>query len=145
MRILGIDPGATVTGYGVVERSGSGVEHRAHGTLRFPRSHAPHQRLAAIFAGVTQWVEDARPDAADYYCIDMPDGVSSATVTLGGLTDSMEVIVLRPDGRVWRSGFGAPDRDAVAVIDEVEPGAHIIDVVIPSGRTSTYTITVESG
>lgn len=64
MRILGIDPGATVTGYGVVERTGSGVEHRAHGTLRFPRSHAPHQRLAAIFDGVTQWVDDARPDAA---------------------------------------------------------------------------------
>lgn len=64
MRILGIDPGATVTGYGVVERVGSGVEHRAHGTLRFPRNHAPHQRLAAIYAGVTQWVEDAQPDAA---------------------------------------------------------------------------------
>ena len=64
MRILGIDPGSSVTGYGVVERVGSGVEHRAHGTLRFPRNHAQHQRLAAIYAGVTQWVAEARPDVA---------------------------------------------------------------------------------
>ncbi len=64
MRILGIDPGSSVTGYGVVERVGAGIEHRAHGTLRFPRTHAQHQRLAAIYAGVTQWVAEARPDVA---------------------------------------------------------------------------------
>ncbi len=86
----------------------------------------------------------SRPDATDYYCIDIPDRTTGATVTLSDLSDSMEVIVLRPGGRVWRSGFGSPENDAVAVIDEIEPGAHIIDVVIPSGRTSGYTITIES-
>jgi crossover junction endodeoxyribonuclease RuvC len=64
MRILGIDPGSSVTGYGAVERKNSGIEHRAHGTLRFPRAHAQHQRLAAIYAGVTQWVAETQPDAA---------------------------------------------------------------------------------
>ena len=64
MRILGIDPGSSVTGYGVVEHNASTLEHRAHGTLRFPRSQAQPQRLAAIYAGVTQWLEDAQPDVA---------------------------------------------------------------------------------
>jgi len=63
VRILGIDPGSVVTGYGVVERRGAEVRHVAHGTLRPPRGAALAVRLAAIHRGVAEVIEAHRPDA----------------------------------------------------------------------------------
>lgn len=48
MRVLGIDPGSSATGYGLVERQGSRLVHLAHGTLRSPRRRALAVRLAAL-------------------------------------------------------------------------------------------------
>ncbi len=62
MRVLGIDPGSLVTGYGVVERRGAEVHHVAHGTLRPPRTAALASRLAAIHAGVAGVIGAHRPD-----------------------------------------------------------------------------------
>ena len=56
MRILGIDPGSSVTGYGVVERVGA--------TLRPPKSQELPARLAAIQAGLAEVIEDHAPDLA---------------------------------------------------------------------------------
>ncbi len=62
MRILGIDPGSLVTGYGVVERCGAEVRHVAHGTLRPPRAATLGARLAAIHAGVREVIAAHQPD-----------------------------------------------------------------------------------
>lgn len=62
MRILGIDPGSLVTGYGVVERRGADVHHVAHGTLRQQRTAPLAARLAAIHAGIVDVVQVHRPD-----------------------------------------------------------------------------------
>jgi crossover junction endodeoxyribonuclease RuvC len=62
LRILGIDPGSLVTGYGVVERSGADVRHVAHGTLRPPRAATLAARLAAVHEGIRQVIAAHRPD-----------------------------------------------------------------------------------
>lgn len=62
MRILGIDPGSLVTGYGVVERRGAAVVHVAHGTLRPPREAKLAARLAAIHEGIRHVIAAHRPD-----------------------------------------------------------------------------------
>ena len=64
MRILGIDPGSSVTGYGVVERVGADLVHRTHGTLRPPKSQEQAVRLAAIQSGLAQVIEAHAPDLA---------------------------------------------------------------------------------
>jgi crossover junction endodeoxyribonuclease RuvC len=64
MRILGIDPGSSVTGFGVVELVGARVAHLAHGTLRPARSQALPARLAAIQAGLAEVIESHSPDLA---------------------------------------------------------------------------------
>jgi len=64
LRILGIDPGSLVTGYGVVERRGAAVHHVAHGTLRPPRTAALAARLAAIQQGIREVIAAHRPDSA---------------------------------------------------------------------------------
>ena len=46
LRVLGIDPGTTVTGWGVVERRGGTFAHLGHGTVTF----AAHATLPAKLA-----------------------------------------------------------------------------------------------
>lgn len=62
MRVMGIDPGSTATGFGVVERAGSTVRHLAHGTLRPARGSALSVRLAALLTGLSEAMEAHGPD-----------------------------------------------------------------------------------
>ncbi len=48
-RILGIDPGLRITGFGVIEKTGNKLQYVASGIIRVPDGELPH-RLAAIFA-----------------------------------------------------------------------------------------------
>jgi crossover junction endodeoxyribonuclease RuvC len=64
MRILGIDPGSSVTGYGVVERVGANLVHLTHGTVRPPKSQELAMRLAAIQSGLAEVIEAHAPDLA---------------------------------------------------------------------------------
>ena len=63
-RVLGIDPGTAVTGYGVVEpangRPGRLVEC---GVIRTNSREKMWQRLDSLYQGVTELIERHRPDA----------------------------------------------------------------------------------
>lgn len=60
-RILGIDPGSRVTGYGILERTPSGVRYIASGCIRMQAQAMP-ERLKRIFNGVTEIIEIYQPD-----------------------------------------------------------------------------------
>jgi crossover junction endodeoxyribonuclease RuvC len=64
MRVLGIDPGSSVTGYGVVERCGARVVHVAHGTLRLRRGASLADRLLALHEELGRAISTHRPDVA---------------------------------------------------------------------------------
>ena len=59
---MGIDPGSAVTGFGVVDRSGSVVRHRAHGTLRPERSAPLAVRLATLLEGLSEVIDAHAPE-----------------------------------------------------------------------------------
>lgn len=59
-RILGIDPGSRITGYGVVEITPRGVRYVASGCIRIQAEEFP-ARLKQIFDGVTQIIELYQP------------------------------------------------------------------------------------
>ena len=62
MRILGIDPGSRLLGFGVVSKSGSKLSHHAYGTLRFNTKVEANERLLEIYLGVKQLIVDHKPD-----------------------------------------------------------------------------------
>jgi crossover junction endodeoxyribonuclease RuvC len=64
VRILGIDPGLRVTGYGVIERAGSRLRYIASGTVRIPAQDGLPARLKAILDGVGEVVAAFHPDTA---------------------------------------------------------------------------------
>lgn len=60
VRVLGIDPGSRVTGYGVVEIAGAVTRPIAWGGIRTTGDHC--DRLRQIYAGVGELVSEHAPD-----------------------------------------------------------------------------------
>lgn len=61
IRILGIDPGLGVTGYGVVEKQGSALAYVASGRIVSNDRQALAERLATILAGLHEVIESFAP------------------------------------------------------------------------------------
>ena len=65
MRVLGIDPGTAVTGFGVVE-TGNGRPGPGHlvecGVIRFARRSPLPRRLHELYAGIMELIDRHHPD-----------------------------------------------------------------------------------
>jgi crossover junction endodeoxyribonuclease RuvC len=59
-RILGIDPGSRITGYGVIESDGRKSVHIASGCIKLGKGELP-QRLGEIYRAVSQVILDYGP------------------------------------------------------------------------------------
>lgn len=63
MKIIGIDPGTGILGFGVIEVNGSKIKLVEAGVIRTP-AHTPHdERLEEIFDGLTEIIKTTKPDA----------------------------------------------------------------------------------
>ncbi len=60
-RIMGIDPGSVVTGWGVVETAQGSLVHIDHGTIGASRSHGMGGRLSQIYHGLLEVVNRYKP------------------------------------------------------------------------------------
>jgi crossover junction endodeoxyribonuclease RuvC len=61
--VLGVDPGTSVTGWGVVEPAGTQFHRIASGAVVLPARRAIAERLQRIHEAVVQLIEEHRPDA----------------------------------------------------------------------------------
>lgn len=61
-RILGIDPGSLVTGWGIVESFGNSLSHVACGTIATACAQAQGARLSRIYRGIQQIIVRHHPD-----------------------------------------------------------------------------------
>lgn len=59
-RIIGIDPGSRVTGYGIIDQQGRRLRYVASGCIRV-EGKAIADRLGAIFDGVSRVIEEYQP------------------------------------------------------------------------------------
>ncbi|MCP3672295.1 MAG: crossover junction endodeoxyribonuclease RuvC [Gammaproteobacteria bacterium] len=59
-RILGIDPGSRITGYGVIESDGRKSVHIASGCIKLGQGALP-QRLGEIYRAVSQVIQEYAP------------------------------------------------------------------------------------
>ncbi len=62
LRVLGVDPGTAVTGWGVLERCGGRVVHVAHGTIEPRAGTSLAVRLAVIHRALLDRCRDDAPD-----------------------------------------------------------------------------------
>ena len=63
-RILGIDPGLRVTGFGVIEMLGNQLQYVASGCIKSNDKQTLPERLATLFSGIGEVVDTYRPAQA---------------------------------------------------------------------------------
>lgn len=63
MRILGIDPGSHVTGYGVIEKEGNYLRHFMHGEVKPSKSSLLSTVLISIHQQLSAVIKETSPDA----------------------------------------------------------------------------------
>ena len=61
MRILGIDPGSRLTGYGLIENTPQGYKYLASGSIHIKADYFP-DRLKQIFDGILEIVNNYHPE-----------------------------------------------------------------------------------
>lgn len=62
MRVIGVDPGVTTTGFAVLDKTPAGVSPAAVGTLRTDPKHAHADRLADLARGFSALLAEHRPE-----------------------------------------------------------------------------------
>ncbi len=61
MRILGIDPGTAITGFGVIDKDGQKLTLVTAGVVRTPTKQALPERLDTIFKEINSLIEECKP------------------------------------------------------------------------------------
>jgi crossover junction endodeoxyribonuclease RuvC len=61
MRILGVDPGSLITGYGLIQMEGPKLQHVSHGIIRLPAKKEMSERLLKIYEELSQIILQHSP------------------------------------------------------------------------------------
>lgn len=77
MRILGIDPGSRITGYGIIDAEGQRLQFVDCGVIR-TRSEDLPERLGVIFDGLSELISERKPDALSIEQVFVNRNVDSA-------------------------------------------------------------------
>lgn len=63
MRILGIDPGTAITGFGVLDQAGNHLSPQTFGVIRTPAEMAMANRLTVIYRELNMIIDQYHPEA----------------------------------------------------------------------------------
>lgn len=78
MRVLGIDPGSRITGYGIIDQEGNRLVHVDNGAI-FTDTRGPFSlRLLGVYRGLSEIIDRYRPDAMAVEDIFFATNVQSA-------------------------------------------------------------------
>jgi len=78
MRVLGIDCGSRVTGYGVIDSNGADCVFICCGAIRSKSSDSLADRLKSIYSGIVQIIREFEPEAAAFESLFYATNVQSA-------------------------------------------------------------------
>ncbi len=123
VRVVGIDPGLTRCGVGVVDGPASRPVHRHHTTIRTPSGDDLADRLAAVFAAIEELVATWQPDVVAVERVLFSSNVRTAMAT-GQAAGIALLAAARADVAVREvtptrikatvAGHGGADKDGVA-------------------------------
>ena len=79
MKIIGIDPGTNILGYGIIEVESKHPHYVDMGVFDLRKMHDPFEKLANIFSGVDELLAEHQPD---YLAVESPFYGKNAQVIL---------------------------------------------------------------
>jgi crossover junction endodeoxyribonuclease RuvC len=133
MRILGIDPGSRLTGYGCVDVVGSKLTHVGHGTLYLASTSGKatvplEDRLLLLYEGLTKVIQKFKPEVmvvekvffAKNAVSALKLGQARGAVILTGMIHSLSVVEYSPNEvKQTVVGQGHADKEQVARMVQV--------------------------
>ena len=120
--VLGIDPGTSVTGYGLVRQEGNRYIALDYGAIRPPRNRRLSERRAIIFEEVGHLLEEHKPDALSLETQFVQKNIRSAMklsvvggiITLAATLRDIPVYEYAPSkAKIAISGRGLASKDQV--------------------------------
>lgn len=78
MKVLGIDPGSRITGYGIIQKQGNRLLHIDNGAIFTDTAGDFPFRLHRIFAGISEIIQRYQPDVMAVEQIFFSNNVQSA-------------------------------------------------------------------
>ncbi len=78
MRILGVDPGTALTGFGIIDYEKTGTQLVAGGVIRTPAKQELAKRLATIFQEMSSLIKEYRPEQVAVEHLYFASNVSTA-------------------------------------------------------------------
>jgi crossover junction endodeoxyribonuclease RuvC len=121
MRVIGVDPGNKVTGFGVIER-GSSLQYLAAGTLRGQRAIPRTQRLAIIYQKLLEVLDHYAPEVMSlersFVALNVQSafalGEARAAAMLAAAHRGLEVFeYTATDVKLSVAGYGRADKQQV--------------------------------
>ena len=100
MRVLGVDPGSRVTGYGLVEKRNNQMTYIHSGCIRSPGNVPFPQRIHHIFNGIVEIVERYRPQEMAIEDIFYAKNVQSS-LKLGHARGAVLVAAVQCNARIF--------------------------------------------
>lgn len=131
MFVLGIDPGLTRMGYGVVERSPSGIRAVAVGVIRTNKDKRVSDRLLEIYTDLASIIKEHNIDSAAIEQVFSNHNRATATGT--GRASGVAMLALAQAGipvveytpsavKMALTGFGAADKQQVQRVVQMRLG-----------------------
>lgn len=132
-RILGVDPGSRILGYGVVDVIGSEIKLVDHGVLKLAstsgKSVIPlEQRLLDIYKGLTKIIEEHRPDILSIEKVFFAKNAVSAlklgqargAAILTAMISGLKIVEYSPtEVKSMIVGYGQADKEQVSKMLEI--------------------------
>ena len=133
IRVLGVDPGSRLTGYGIVDWYDSKIAHVAHGTLKLASTTGKatiplENRLLDIHKGLSRVIETFRPEILSIERVFFAKNAVSAlklgqargAAILTGMIHGLQVVEYSPtEVKSTIVGHGRADKDQVARMLEI--------------------------
>lgn len=82
MRILGIDPGTAITGFGVIDADGQKFKFVDAGVIRTPKEQPMNERLNTVYDEMKELIEEFKPDVMSIELLFFARNVTTA-MTVG--------------------------------------------------------------
>jgi crossover junction endodeoxyribonuclease RuvC len=122
MVILGVDPGTTATGYGIIEKNGSQARHLASGVVRPSRTGSQSKRLWEIHGILEQIIREHSPSVMVVESLFHANNSQSlmklsqarGVILLLGETHGMEIFEYAPrEIKKGLTGYGAAEKEQI--------------------------------
>jgi crossover junction endodeoxyribonuclease RuvC len=141
MRILGVDPGSRLTGYGVIDVAGSQIHPITHGTLKIASTSGKatmplEERLLSIHQGLSAVIQEFRPQIlviekvffAKNAVSALKLGQARGAAILTGMIHSLSIVEYSPsEVKQIVVGHGQADKEQVAKMVQLLVGQQKFD------------------